>query len=80
MSERLLTIEELAQWLKLTPAGVRTLMKRGRLRRGVHYTRPPGLSTRFKAAAIQEWLDEREEKNAESDPGSIKMVKGYAMK
>src|SRR5262249_47532710 len=59
--------------------GVRSLIKRGKLRRGVHYVRPSGLSTRFKESAIKNWLDEREEKNTESE-ASIKMVKGYRMK
>src|SRR4026208_625392 len=79
MSEQLLTIEEVAAWLKIKKCGVRQLMRRNHLRRGVHYVRPPGLSTRFKEKAIAEWLDEREQKNAESD-SSIKMVKGYRMK
>lgn len=80
MEERLLTIDEVAQWLRLTKAGVRTLIKRQRLRRGVHFVRPPGLSPRFKESAIQKWLDGAEEKNIESDASSIKMVKGYRMK
>ena len=79
-AERLLTIEEVADWLRLKPAGVRALIKRGKLRRGVHYVRPPGLSTRFRQSAIENWLGGCEEKNAEPDAGQIKMVKGYRMK
>ena len=77
--DRLLTIEEVAEWLRISKAGVRALMKRGRLQRGVHYTRPPGISTRFKEKAIANWLDERDGKKEDSD-SSIKMVKGYRMK
>jgi len=79
MTERLITIDVVAERACTSPAHVRKLMQRNILRRGVHYVRPPGLSTRFKEKAIAEWLDEREEKNAESD-SSIKMVKGYRMK
>lgn len=79
MAEQLLTIDEVAAWLKINKGGVRQLMARNHLRRGVHYFRPPGLSTRFKENALKDWLDEREQKNAESD-SSIKMVKGYRMK
>ena len=78
-TERLLTIEEVAEWLRLEPSGVRALMKRGRLRRGVHYVRPAGISTRFKESAIANWLYEQEENNRD-DSSSIKMVKGYRMK
>ena len=78
--DRLLTIDEVADWLRITKAGVRALMKRGRLQRGVHYTRPAGISTRFKESAIANWLDEREGKKEDSDSSSIKMVKGYRMK
>jgi hypothetical protein len=80
MNERLLTVDELAQWLKLTPKGVRSLMQRGKLRRGVHYVRPPGLSTRFKEGAIQDWLDGAHQNDQHAEPGEIKMVKGYKMK
>lgn len=80
MSERLLTIDEVADWLRVKKDAVRTLMKRHKLRRGVHYVRPPGLSTRFKETAMQKWLDGSEEKNLESDSQSIKMARGYRMK
>ncbi len=80
MSERLLTIDEVADWLRLKKSGVRTLMKRGKLVRGRHYVRPPGVAPRFKENAMQKWLDGSEEKNLESDSSSIKMVKGYRMK
>jgi hypothetical protein len=77
--ERLLTIDEVADWLRLSPKGVRTLMDRGKLRRGVHYVRPAGIATRFKETAIKNWLDEQEQNNRD-DSSSIKMVKGYRMK
>ena len=77
-STELLTIAEVAEWLRLSPAGIRALIKRGKLRLGIHYVRPPGLSTRFKKSAIENWLDGKDEIDKESD--TIKMVKGYRMK
>ena len=75
--EKLLKIDEVAEWLRLAPTSVQRMMKTGKFRRGVHYVRPPGLGTRFKESAIQNWLDEKEQKDPQSD--GIKMVKGYEM-
>lgn len=61
MSEdELLTIKELAAWLKWSPKTIRNKMSARIFRKGVHYYSPPGLQTRFIRSAIQQWLNEEE--------------------
>ena len=86
-AEEYLTIDQVAQWLKLSPKSVRNKMASGVFRRGVHYFSPPGLGPRFKWSALVAWL-ERERlplqpltaAAAESPEGSgIPMARGYML-
>src|SRR5688572_29873848 len=55
--EEYLTIEEVAERLKLSRKTVRNKMASGTFRRGEHYFSPPGLGPRFKWSALVAWLE-----------------------
>ena len=60
-----LTIDEVAERLKLKPKTVQNKMATGAFRKGVHYFRPPGMQARFKWSAVVAWLER--EQFAEKD-------------
>lgn len=76
MLDELLTTAELAQWLKLEPAGVQSLCKRGHLKKNVHWFNPPGLGKRFSRGAIEQWLRQQQEP-APVVADVIPMARGY---
>lgn len=55
------TIAEAAEIARLSPKRIRNLMAGGTLREGVHFTRPSGITPRFKRAALLAWLDGADE-------------------
>jgi len=59
-ADELLTIDELATWIKLNPKTIRNKMSAGIFRKGIHYYSPHGLRTRFIRSAILLWLKEEE--------------------
>ena len=89
MTDEYLTINELADRLKVAPKTVQNKMSAGIFQRGIHYFSPKGLRPRFKWSAIVAWLEERERgSNAKpaivGDPAelaadSIPMARGYLL-
>ena len=73
--EEYLTIDEVAERLKLTPKTVRNKMASGVFRQGEHYFRRTGIGTRFKWGAVVAWLEGKEADVSEVD--SIPMARGY---
>jgi hypothetical protein len=57
MPREFLTVAELADQLGLKPKTVRNRMYDGTWRRGEHWFSRPGISPRFKWAAIVRWLE-----------------------
>jgi hypothetical protein len=56
--EEYLSIDALAKRLELSPKTIRNKMAKGVFKLGVHYFRPPGLTPRFKWAAIVAWMEQ----------------------
>jgi excisionase family DNA binding protein len=73
-----LTIEEVAQRLKVKKKTIQNKMAAGIFQEGVHYFRPYGLSSRFKWSAIIAWLEGCESR-AQKDGDIIPMAKGYTL-
>lgn len=65
--EEYLTIEAVAERLSVSPKTVKNKMAKGVFKLGVHYFRPPGLSPRFKWAAIIAWLEQSREPETDSN-------------
>ena len=87
-AEEYLTIQELAQRLKLSPKTIRNKMTTGILKGGVHYFSPPGLAPRFKWSAIVAWMEgpsalqemtARVQARTEVEAGGIPMARGYTL-
>jgi hypothetical protein len=72
-----LTINEVAQRLKLTPKTVRNKMASGVFKQGEHYFRREGIGTRFKWGAVVAWLEQKQTPATDGD--SIPMARGYRL-
>ena len=55
-----LSINEAADFVRLSTKRLRNLMANRTLREGVHYTRPRGLRPRFLRAALVAWIEDTE--------------------
>jgi hypothetical protein len=74
-----LTIEELAQRLKVKPKTIRNKMASGILVKGIHYFSPSGLGPRFKWSAVEKWIEGAPVPSSEGDGDGIPMARGYVM-
>jgi hypothetical protein len=76
--EQYLTIEELAERLKLSPKTIRNKMTTGVLMKGTHYFSPRGLGPRFKWSAVEKWIEESTDTEEQSSE-DIPMARGYVL-
>jgi excisionase family DNA binding protein len=74
MTDELLTVHELAAYLKVAPATIQKRMRKRIFQKGVHYFRPRGQRPLFKKKAIDDWLEEKEPLQ---DSDKIPMARGY---
>lgn len=68
-----LTIAEAAEMLRIKESTLRNKMAAGVFREGEHYFRRRGLAPRFKRAALEAWLEGKDE----PAPAKIRMAGGY---
>ncbi len=79
-AEEYLTIEEVAERLKLSPKTVRNKMASGVLSKGTHYFSPRGLGPRFKWSAVEKWIESEGVVTVEEQADDeIPMARGYAL-
>src|SRR3989442_9845064 len=79
-TEEYLTINELADRLKVKPKTVKNKMASGVFKKGVHYFSPRGLRPRFKWSAVVAWMETGEEQGHQKSQGVIPMARGYFLK
>jgi hypothetical protein len=72
-----LTIAETAAVLKVSPKRVQNMMCAGIFVEGHHYFRPRGMKPRFKAAAVQEFVEGRDKPQASN---VIELRKGFVLR
>jgi excisionase family DNA binding protein len=74
-----LTVKEAADFLRLEEQTVRNKMRSGDFKKGVHYYRRPNLHVLFKRAALEAYVEGKEQ--PENAPASdvIKMARGYEL-
>jgi hypothetical protein len=63
-----LTIQEVAEWLRLSPKRVRTLMSAGIFREGFHFFRGQGIRPRFRWSRVVEWIEAGRRASEEAIP------------
>ena len=78
-AEEYLTIEEVAERLRLKPKTVQNKMGSGIFRKGVHYFSRPGIGPRFKWKAIVDWLESSSTEIDGDVAGGIPMARKYVM-
>ena len=74
-----LTVDEVAQRLKVKKKTIQNKMTAGIFQRGVHYFRPSGLGPRFKWSAVVAWLEAQEPKADDNEQDEIPMARGYKL-
>ena len=72
-----LTIAEVAAQLKVSPKRIMNMMCSGIFTEGVHFFRPRGLKPRFKAAAVQAYVEGKDKPQA---PNVIQLRKGSVLR
>lgn len=75
---RYLTIAEAAEILRIDKRTLANKISAGVFKEGVHYFRPPGMHVRFKAAALEAWIEGRDD-TARSVSPRIRMAGGYVL-
>jgi len=78
MAEEYLTINEVAERLKVKPKTIKNKMAAGIFRKGVHYFSPRGLGPRFKWSTVVAWLERGQE--VRNDEEGIPMARGYILR
>jgi len=79
LADEYLTINELAERLKVKPKTIKNKMASGIFKRGIHYFSPRGFRPRFKWSAIQAWLEEKENEKTAYHVTGIPMARGYVL-
>jgi hypothetical protein len=75
-----LTIQEVAEKLKVKPKTIKNKMALGIFQQGIHYFSPKGLGPRFKWSAVIAWLEQTQEATTVSDGDSIPMPRSYRLR
>jgi len=75
MQDELLTINEVAAWLKVERSTILSRIKKRIYVKGVHFYSPRGSRPRFIRTALQAWLEERDLVEVKED---IPMSRGYS--
>jgi excisionase family DNA binding protein len=73
MLEQLLTVDEVAAWLKVERRTILSRIKKRIYLKGVHYYCPRGSRPRFRVSALMAWLEERDVQTSNAIP----MARGY---
>lgn len=72
-----LTIKEVAALLKVSPKRVQNMMGAGIFTEGLHFFRPRGLRPRFKATAVQAYVEGKDRPQASN---VIELRKGSVLR
>jgi len=76
MDSEFLTIPEAARLLRVKPNTIGNMMRKGVLKRGVHYwKRESEIGVRFSRQALIDWIMEGKEKPQEKN--AVPMARGY---